>query len=134
MASATIAGHAGGNGSQRSSAASTRARALVRNSASESVTTSTALGILGGKRRRRRLQLTALVEDLDAALRLLELRVAEARELDAAFVERERLLEREIPFFQLLDDRFELGDRRFEVFDRRFGHVSALSKHEGCEG
>jgi hypothetical protein len=112
MASATIAGHAGGDGSQRSSPASTRARAWVRNSASGSVTTSTALGILGGKRRRRRLQFTALVEDLDAALRLLELRVAEARELDAALVERQRLLEREVAFLELLDDRFELGDRR----------------------
>src|SRR5882672_8210730 len=102
MASATIAGHAGGDGSHCSSAASTRARAPARNSASGSVTTSTALGIVGGKRRRRRLELAALVEDLDAALRLLELRVAEARELDAAFVERERLLQREVALFELL--------------------------------
>src|SRR5882672_8832015 len=127
MASATIAGHAGGDGSQRSSPASTRARAWVRNSASGSVTTSTALGILGGKRRRRRLQFAALVEDLDAALRLLELRVAEARELDTALVERERLLEREVAFLELLDDGFELGDRRFEVFDGGFRHGSASS-------
>jgi hypothetical protein len=36
---------------------------------------------------RRTLQLAALVEDFDALLRLLELRVTEAGELDAAFVQ-----------------------------------------------
>ena len=86
--------------------------------ASRRVTASAALGIVGGERRRRRLQLAALVEDLDAALGLFEPRVAEARELDAALVERERLLERQVAFLELLDDRFELGDRGFEVFDR----------------
>ena len=64
-----------------------------------------------GERGRRRLQLAALVEDLDAALGLLEPRVAEPRQLHAALVERERLLEREVAFFELLDDRLELGDR-----------------------
>ena len=41
--------------------------------------------------RGRRLQLAALVEDLDAALGLLEPRVAEARQLHAALVQLERL-------------------------------------------
>src|SRR4051794_26469550 len=112
-----IAGHAGGTGSQRSSAASTRTRAPARNSARRSVTASTAFGIVGGERSGRRLQLAALVEDLDPALGLLELRVAEARELHAALVQRERLLEGEVAFLELLDDRVELGERRFEVFD-----------------
>src|SRR5580765_1534261 len=115
MASLTIAGQTGGDGSTRSSAASTRARAAVRKAASGSaVTASTAFGILGGKRRRRRLQLAALVEDLDAALGLLELRMAEARELHAALVQRQRLLEGEVPVLEFLDDRLELGNRRFE--------------------
>mgnify|MGYP003694185165 CR=1 FL=1 len=51
--------------------------------------------------------------------------MAEPRELDAAFVERERLFEREVAFLELLDDGFELGDGRFEVFDGGVGHVSA---------
>src|ERR1700712_921828 len=135
MASATIAGHAGGDGKKRSSAASTRARALARNSAREGVVTiSTALGILGGKRGRRRLQLAAFVQDLDAALGLLQLRVTEPGQLHAAFVQRERLFEREVAFFEFLDDHFELGDRRLEVFDGGVGHLSALSKHEACKG
>ena len=54
-------------------------------------------GSSAGERRRRRLQLAALVEDLDAALGLFEPRMAEARELDAALVERQRLLERRSP-------------------------------------
>src|SRR5476649_1468653 len=123
-----MSGHAGGTGRQRSSAASTRARAAARNAASGSaVTTSTALGILGGQRRRRGFQLAALVQDLDAAFGLLELRMAEARELDAALVQRERLLEREVALFELLDDRFELGDRRFEVLDGWVGHSAFVT-------
>ena len=78
------------------------------------------------ERRRRRLQLAALVEDLDAALGLLEPRVAEARQLHAALVQRQRLLERQVAFLELLDDRFELGDRGFEVLDGGVGHVSAV--------
>ena len=53
--------------------------------------------------------------------------VAEARELHAALVERQRLLERQVALFELLDDRFQLGDRRFEVLDGGFGHVIATS-------
>ena len=37
--------------------------------------------------------------------------------------ERERLLERQVAFLELLDDRFELGDRGFEVLDGGVGHV-----------
>src|SRR5581483_8287872 len=116
MASATIAGHAGGVGSQCSSAASTSARPRCRN-ASRVSATSPARERVG-----RGLQLAALVEDLDALLGGLEARVAEARELHAAFVQRERLLEREIAVLELLDDRLEFGDRRFEVLDGRVGH------------
>ena len=70
---------------------------------------------------RRRLQLAALVEDLDAALGFLEPRMAEPRQLDAALVERERLLERQVAFLELLDDRLELGDRGFEVLNGGVG-------------
>src|SRR4051794_28284422 len=117
-----MAGHTGGAGIQRSSASSTRARAAARNAGSGSAgTASSALGI-GGGRGRRRLQFAPLVEDLDAPLGLLELRMAEAGELHAALVQRQRLLEGEIAFLELLDDRLELGDRRLEVFDGRFSH------------
>src|SRR5262249_7773304 len=71
-----------------------------------------------GKGRRRGLQLAALVEDLDAALGVLETGVAEPRELHAALVEGERLLEREVAILELLHDRLELGDRRLEILDR----------------
>ncbi len=57
-----------------------------------------------GRARARRVQLAALVEDLDAALGVLEPRVAEARQLHAALVERERLLERQVALLELLDD------------------------------
>src|SRR5882762_7685944 len=84
--------------------------------------------VVGGKRSGRRLQLAALVENLDAALGLFEPRVTEARELHAALVQRQRLLERQVALFELLDYRFELGDGAFEVFDRRVGHVAALNR------
>ena len=80
-------------------------------------------------RRRRRatagagLELAALVQDLDAALGLLEPRVAEAGQLHAALVQLQRRLERQVAFFELLHDRLELGDRRFEVLDGGI-HVS----------
>src|SRR5881296_3317005 len=120
-----MAGHVGGAGRKRASASSTWTRARFRNSASDSAVTtpSTAFGILGGKRARRGLQLAALVQNLDAALRLFEPRVTEPRELHAALVQRQRLFEREVAFLELLDDRFELGDRGFEVFDRRVSHL-----------
>ena len=35
-----------------------------------------------------------------------------------AFEERERLVERQVALFELLDDFLELGDRRFEILDR----------------
>src|SRR6266849_10711864 len=114
-----MAGHAGGAGRKRASASSTWTRARFKNSASGSAVTtpSTAFGILGGKRGRRRLQLAALVQDLDAALRLFEPGVTEPRELHATLVQRQRLLEREIAFLEFLHDRFELGDRGFEILD-----------------
>src|SRR5436190_21907164 len=53
--------------------------------------------------------------------------MAETRELHAALVQGERLLERQVTFFELFDDRLQLGDRRFEVLDGGFGHVGTLS-------
>ena len=64
------------------------------------------------------LSCAALVEDLDAPLGLLEPGVAEAGQLHAALVELQRRFERQVAFFELLDDRLELGDRGFEVLDR----------------
>ena len=84
---------------------------------------STALGILGGKRRRRRLQLAALVEDFDAPLGLFEPPVAEARELHAALVQCERLLEREVAFLVCRDEA-----ERMHVQVR--GLLFRLERHE----
>src|SRR5438105_14790593 len=67
--------------------------------------------------RRRGCELATLVQDLDTVLGLFELRVAEARELNAALVELQRGLERQGAFLELLDDGFEPGDRRLEVHD-----------------
>src|SRR5262249_40930243 len=86
------------------------------------LTASTALCVIGGEGCRRRLQLTALVENFDAALGLLELRMAEPRELDTPLVEGQRLLERQVTLLELLDDGLELGDGGFKVFDGRVGH------------
>ena len=66
---------------------------------------------------RRVLQIAALGEQLDAALGGAELVVAVARQLDAALEERERLVERQVAVFELLDDLLELGNGRLEVFD-----------------
>ena len=82
-----------------------------------------------GKRGGRRLQLATVGQDLDAALGVLEPGVTEARELHAALVQRQRLLEREVAFLELLDDRLELGDRAFEVLDGSIsmtGHADSL--------
>ena len=49
------------------------------------------------------------------------------RELNAALVKLERLLEREVSFLELLDDGFELGDRRLEVLDRWVGHSAFVT-------
>src|SRR5258707_7744134 len=122
-----MAGHAGGFGRWRSSASSTRRRARSRKAASGSVTTrSAAFAIVGPERGGRRLQLAAIVEDLDATLGLLQPRVAEARELHTALVELQGLLEREGALLALLDDGFELRDGRLAVFDRFVGHQQAL--------
>src|SRR6185295_16467121 len=105
-----------------------RARVCSRNAARDSVgTRSAAIAIVGRERGRRGFQLAALVEDLDPALGLFEARVTEARQLDAALVELQRLLEREVAFFQLLHDAFELGDRRLEILDRRVRHEAPAS-------
>ena len=50
------------------------------------------------------LQFAAVVEDFDAPLSVLETRMAEPRQLDAALVECQGRLEREIAVFQFLDD------------------------------
>src|SRR5437667_2998936 len=73
--------------------------------------------IVAGGERRRRLEVAALGQDLDTAFGLFEARVAKAGQMDAAFVQRKRLLEWEVAFFELFDERIELGDRGLEVFD-----------------
>ena len=57
--------------------------------------------------------------------------MAEARELDAALVELQRRLERQVAFFELLDDGLELGDRRLEVLDRGIQVVIATGFGSG---
>ena len=44
---------------------------------------------------------------------------------------RERLLERQVAFLELLHDRFELGDRAFEVLDRGVGHHKVSHSRSG---
>src|SRR5687767_13867825 len=101
IASATTLGQSGGEGSARASAASISAWRAVRYS----------LRSIGPQVRRRRLQLSALVEDFDPPLGFFETRVAEAREVDAALVQLERLLERKVALLEFLHDSLELGDR-----------------------
>src|SRR5262249_39603110 len=81
----------------------------------------------------RGLQFAALVEQLDPPLRLFEPCVAEAGELDAALVERQRLLEGEVAVLELLHDRFELGDGGLEVFNGRVGHRTFYSSFASVE-
>src|SRR6266851_5627057 len=124
IASLTRGGHAGGLGRYCSRASSTRARACSRNAERESPCTfQLSIRIVGGQRRRRRLELAAVAQDLDAAFRLFEPCVTEPGELHAALVERQRLLERQVALFKLLDDRLELGDRGFEVLDGGVRHL-----------
>src|SRR4026207_110026 len=67
--------------------------------------------------RRGGLQVAALVQDLDASLGLLEARMAEARQLDAALVQGEGRLQCQLAVFEALDDGFELGESGLEVLD-----------------
>src|SRR5512146_664963 len=69
------------------------------------------------ERVRRRVQLAALVENLDAPLRFLQARVTVSRQLHAALVEFERLLERQVALFEPLHGRLEFRDCRFEALD-----------------
>src|SRR5439155_8261608 len=82
--------------------------------------------VTGGQRRRRRLEVAALAQDLDAAFGFLEAGVAETGKLYAALVQQQRLFERQVAFFELLDDRFEFGDGGFEVLYRSVGHLPGL--------
>ena len=52
--------------------------------------------------------------------------MTEARKLHAAFVQLQRLLERKLPFLELLHDRLELGDRALEVLDGLIHEVSLI--------
>src|SRR5262249_38944394 len=105
-----------GRGCDRETPAATRPRSR-----------SAALPIVAAERGRRRLQLAAFVENLDAPLGILEPGVAEAGQLHPAFVELQRLLEREIAVLGLLDDRLELGNRRFEVLDGGVAHAVSVT-------
>ena len=102
MASATTGGTGGAVG--RNASARTRLPCGARRGSRANVTLVFVVG--ESERCRRRLQLAALVHDLDAALGFFEARVTEARQLHAALVELERFLEREVAFFELLDDAF----------------------------
>jgi hypothetical protein len=82
--------------------------------------------VVEAERGGRRPHLAPVVENLDAPLCRLEPRMTEARELDAALEELERLLEREVSLLERLDDRLELGQRGFEIFDRGINGVSGL--------
>src|SRR5947207_15023969 len=64
--------------------------------------------VVGAEVGGRRCEAAALVEDLDPLFSLLELRVAEARQLHAALVQLQRCLEWQVAFFKFLDDRFKL--------------------------
>src|SRR5947207_13136453 len=126
-----MSGQTGGLGSQRSRASSTCTRTHRRKSASDSVTASGPIGTLAGDRRRpskrlravrigvegRRLELAALVQHLDAALGLLEPGMTESGQLDAALVQRERLLERHVAFLELSIHALQLRDCCLEVFN-----------------
>src|SRR5262245_58372946 len=84
--------------------------------------------------RGRRLQVPTLAENLDAAFGLLEAGMTEARQLDTTLVQRERLLERQVAFLELLHDRIELGDRCLEVPDGGVGgvgHTGASLRRSG---
>src|SRR5262245_43340750 len=123
MASLRSAGHAGGVGRYRSSASSTRRRDSSRNASSVSVVTSrSAVGFVAREPGGRRLELAAFVQQLDPAFGVLEPCVTELGQGDAAFVEGQRLLERQFAFFELFDDGLELRDSGFEVLDRGVAH------------
>src|SRR5207248_11039243 len=82
-----------------------------------------------GKRRWRRPDVAAFAQDLDAAFSLFKARVTKAGQVNAALVQRERLLERQVALLELLDDRVELRDRGLEIFNGSIGHVETL--HHG---
>src|SRR5262245_64533428 len=119
-----VAGQASSGGNARSSAASIRAR---RSSSAPARPCARApalrlAAILGGEGLgaglapgvQRRLTARVLHQELDLAFRLLELGVAEAGEPDALFVELQRLLERQLPLLEALDDLLELLERALE--------------------
>src|SRR5262245_60565913 len=123
MAACSRGGQEGGFGRYSSSAISTRARESWRNWSRDAADTGlSAFRVGGSQRTRRRPELAALGQNLDPSCSFFEACVTEAGELHAAFVERERLLERLIAFLEFLDDGFQLGDRGFEVLDGSVGH------------
>ena len=73
------------------------------------------------ERRRGRADVAALGEDLDAALGVLEPRVAERATARRRARTGQRLLEREVAVARALHNRLELGDGGFEIVER-VGH------------
>src|SRR5713226_9281887 len=67
-----------------------------------------------------------LEEQLDLALRLLQLGVAQAREPHALLVEEERLLERKVALLELLHDLVQLLEGRLEGGGLLRGHASSF--------
>src|SRR6478735_6667436 len=104
-----VAGHADAGGSAASRASSTARRRASSSAARSSLSASP---VAAGERRllrppggvERDLAAGVLQEELDLALRLLQLAVAQAGETDPLFVEHERLLQGQVALLELLHD------------------------------
>src|SRR5438477_4462615 len=115
-----VAGHADSGGRAASRAASTSLRRASSSAARSSLSASPVaarerrlLRAAGGVR--RDLPAAVLEEELDLALGLLELGVAQAGEADAFLVEDERLLEGQVTLLELLHDLVQLLEGGLEA-------------------
>ena len=113
IASATIAGHPAARARHRARVRSAAKIVEIRRERHRVSALVVAFDQMG-----RVLQVTALGEELDAALGGAQLIVAVAGQRHAAFEQGERLVERQVAVFELLHDLLELGDGGFEIADR----------------
>src|SRR5262249_35311225 len=126
-----VAGQAVSGGSAPSSAASTRRRRASRRASVPAVSASP---VPAGERRLLRaaggvggdLAPRVLEEQLDLALRLLELGGAEPRQPDPLLVEDQGLLQRQVPLLELLHDLVELEQGGLEARRLLAAHSSSL--------
>src|SRR5687768_16455970 len=97
-----VAGHSVSPGSARSSASSTTARRAAIQPASAAAEAGSARGLVTRRLEGRGHEIAAgvLQQQLDLALRLLELGVAHPRQPHALLVQGQRLLERELALLQ----------------------------------